>query len=98
MKAMQYKIIIVSIFLCVLGVVATIGAQSKSRGKATPAATATNAVADDTLAAAEFVKKCAVCHKTDGRGGNEVPDFTNPAFHKSRTDARLPSPSIRLSE
>ncbi len=89
MKAKQFKIIIASFFLFALCVVVTIGGQTKSKSKTTKETVTIQAAEGDSVAAAEFLKKCSVCHKTDGRGGNDVPDFTNPAFHKTRSDARL---------
>jgi kynurenine formamidase/mono/diheme cytochrome c family protein len=89
MKAKQVKIIIAILMVITTGFVVAIGAQTKSKGNATKESGAAKVVADDSFAAAEFLKKCVVCHKADGRGGSEVPDFTSPAFHKSRSDARL---------
>jgi mono/diheme cytochrome c family protein len=41
-----------------------------------------------------FMKLCQSCHGADGRGkqkksGREPPDFTNPTWHASRSDAAL---------
>jgi kynurenine formamidase/cytochrome c5 len=39
-----------------------------------------------------FSENCAVCHGPNGRGAVKMPnlpDFTDPAFHKSRTDEQL---------
>lgn len=44
-----------------------------------------------------FQSQCAMCHGTDGRGGGDLavsldmdmPDFTDPAVQKSRTDGEL---------
>jgi kynurenine formamidase/mono/diheme cytochrome c family protein len=94
MKVKQFKIIIAALFIIALGVIGAIAAQTKSKSKTTKETSAANTVADDNFAPAEFLKKCVVCHKADGRGGNEVPDFTNPAFHKTRSDARLLSSII----
>lgn len=63
-------------------------AAQRPRTSGQPAKTATPAY-DEAAVAAAFQKKCAMCHKADGRGGNGVPDFTVAAFHKSRSDARL---------
>src|SRR5262245_58218398 len=83
----QIKLLLIAIFLLVLGLVVAIGAQTKAKGKNT--IVAKEAAFDEAATAAEFQKRCAVCHKPDGLGGNGVPNFTDPAFHRARTDARL---------
>ncbi len=80
----KLKLFILTVLIFSLGGVAIIAAQSKA--KSTSAKPAAN---DEVAIAAEFLKKCSMCHKADGKGGNGIPDFTDAAFHKSRTDARL---------
>ncbi len=84
MVFMKFKLIILSVFIFSLSGSAIIAAQSKSISTmAKPAAN------DEASVAAEFLKKCSMCHKPDGKGGNGIPDFTDAAFHKGRTDTRL---------
>jgi kynurenine formamidase/mono/diheme cytochrome c family protein len=85
----QCKIIIAGLAIFAAGILISIGAQTPSKSKASGKAAPVNAATDETFAAAEFLKKCSMCHKADGRGGNDVPDFTDITFHKARTDARL---------
>ncbi|MBI3653347.1 MAG: cyclase family protein [Acidobacteria bacterium] len=89
MKRKQLKISLAVVLLLTLGVMAAIGAQTKTRSQSAKTGATTTAVADDRFAAAEFLQKCAMCHKADGKGGNGVPNFTDPAFHKLRSEARL---------
>lgn len=47
------------------------------------------------IGASLFRQYCMVCHSTDGRGAQmrpvlpPIPDFTNPTFHKDRSDPQL---------
>ncbi|MEW6128429.1 MAG: cyclase family protein [Acidobacteriota bacterium] len=84
---MQFRKLKVTTLLLLffMGVVTVVFAtQSKSK-KTSPTASPY----DEVAASADFLKKCSICHKPDGKGGNGVPDFTNPAFHKGKTDARF---------
>lgn len=50
------------------------------------------ALAQQASASQLFSENCAVCHGLNGRGAVKmpnIPDFTDPAFHKSRTDEQL---------
>ena len=79
------KIFILTAFILVFGIALT--AQTRMR-KNSPKETASPTF-DETFIAAEFLKRCSMCHKADGKGGSGVPDFTDAAFHRTRTDARL---------
>ncbi|GEM_PF-189029 len=85
MNSKGIKILMIAIFLFVAAI--TIAAQTRAKKSSTKEAAAP--LPDETFAASEFVKRCSMCHKADGKGGNGIPDFTDAAFLKSRADARL---------
>jgi hypothetical protein len=75
--------IIAFVILSLWGVVIS-AAQSKLRKAAVKSTTF-----DEQAVVAEYKKKCSICHKPDGKGGNGIPDFTDSGFNKSRSDAQL---------
>jgi len=53
--------------------------------------TAANLLAEDTDIPGIYKKKCAMCHKADGKGyaAMKTPDFTSKEWQASRTDDQL---------
>ena len=53
--------------------------------------TAVSLMAEETDIQAIYKKKCAMCHKADGKGyaAMKTPDFTSKEWQASRTDEQL---------
>jgi cytochrome c6 len=53
--------------------------------------TAVSLMAEDTDIQGIYKKKCAMCHKADGKGyaAMKTPDFTSKEWQASRTDEQL---------
>jgi cytochrome c553 len=53
--------------------------------------TSLSLMAEDTDIQGIFKKKCAMCHKADGKGyaAMKTPDFTSKEWQASRTDEQL---------
>jgi len=53
--------------------------------------TAASLMAEDTDIQEVYKKKCAMCHKADGKGyaAMKTPDFTSKEWQASRTDEQL---------